>query len=545
METEQPSIPDPRIGRVLQERYRIIAKLASGAMGVVYKGERLQLGRPVAVKFLHPWIAAQKAFLGRFENEARAMSRLSHPNCVSVIDFGHEGQPYLVMDFVTGTTLREALNAGALPAGRALHIARQLLSGLTHAHAQGIVHRDLKPDNLILSDEAGLQDYLRILDFGLAKLRDGPAMTAGLTIGTPSYMAPEQIGGAGVIDARSDLYSVGVVLFELLTGRKPFVSDHIGDLLLMQQEAPVPAMAEVAPGVRISQPLEQVVRRALAKVPADRFQSAGEFTQAIDRTPEGRTPEARNPETRRAPDEGDATIVDPSVAREIAAAAGLPAPAQPLPPQRQPSGRRAQLVGAALFLFVGVALTAGVLLRYKPSRTTVAVSSPPNVKAASSSPAAASAKSSVAEARSPSVPPAPSSPPPGPTPAAPAEPPPATDPAADYHAALLELQQRRWAQGLGAAEKAVRADPALRSDPALLKAVVASLASDKTHERSQLFLRRAGSAATPILKDAAHHDPSAKVRERAAEMLDTGGHTRPSFFGSTQRSSSSSSFFKR
>ena len=198
----------------MQGRYRILSKIAAGAMGVVYRGERVQLARPVAVKFLHPWIAAQKTFLSRFENEARAMSRLGHPNCVSVIDFGVEGGPYLVMDFVTGKTLRDAVHGqGPQPPARALHIVRQLLAGLAHAHAQGIVHRDLKPDNLILTDEAGLADHLRILDFGLAKLRDGPAMTAGMAVGTPSYMSPEQTGAAGTVDARSDVYSVGVLLF--------------------------------------------------------------------------------------------------------------------------------------------------------------------------------------------------------------------------------------------------------------------------------------------------------------------------------------------
>src|SRR5437868_13083856 len=167
-------------------------------MGVVYKGERVQLGRPVAVKFLHPWIAAQKAFLSRFENEARAMSRLAHPNTVSVIDFGVEGAPYLVMDYVTGRTLRDLLHAeGRLDPTRALALVRQLLAGLGHAHAQGIIHRDLKPENLILTEEPGMDEHLRILDFGLAKLRDGPAMTAGMAVGTPSYMSPEQSGAAG------------------------------------------------------------------------------------------------------------------------------------------------------------------------------------------------------------------------------------------------------------------------------------------------------------------------------------------------------------
>src|SRR3954465_275546 len=227
VETAPPTPPDPRGGNVLQDRYRIISRIASGAMGVVYKGERVQLGRPVAVKFLHPWIAAQKAFLTRFDTEARAMSRLTHPNCVSVIDFGVEGSPYLVMDYVTGVTLRKVLEGGPLAPPRAVNIARQLLAGVAHAHAQKIIHRDLKPDNLILSDTDGLPDHVRILDFGLAKLRDGPAMTSGLAIGTPSYMSPEQTGAPGEIDGRTDIYAMGVVLHEMLAGEKPFVAEKI------------------------------------------------------------------------------------------------------------------------------------------------------------------------------------------------------------------------------------------------------------------------------------------------------------------------------
>src|SRR3954470_13773877 len=270
----QPAPPDPRIGNVLQERYRILSKIPSGAMGVVYKGERMQLGRPVAVKFLHPWIAAQKAFLSRFENEARAMSRLAHPHTVSVIDFGVDGAPYLVMDYVTGRTLREVLQADRrLAPARALALVRQLLAGLGHAHAQGIIHRDLKPENLILTDEPGLDEHLRILDFGLAKLRDGPAMTAGMAVGTPSYMSPEQSGAEGNVDARSDIYSVGVLLFELLAGRKPFEAQQIGELILMHRESPPPSLRALVPAAGISPALEAVVLKALSKRQQDRPQS--------------------------------------------------------------------------------------------------------------------------------------------------------------------------------------------------------------------------------------------------------------------------------
>jgi serine/threonine-protein kinase len=257
-------------------------------MGVVYKGERVGLGRAVAVKFLHPWIAAQKTFLSRFENEARAMSRLLHPHCVSVIDFGVEGSPYLVMDFVTGRTLRDLMQEGRLSAGRAVRLAQQLLAGLAHAHEQEIVHRDLKPENLILSEEVGLQEHLRILDFGLAKLRDGPAMTAGMAVGTPSYMSPEQSGAEGAIDARTDLYAVGVLLFEMFTGRKPFQSENVGEVILMQRESPPPKLRATAPEASYSVALEALIDKAMSKLPEDRFQSAAELAAALAATPEGK-----------------------------------------------------------------------------------------------------------------------------------------------------------------------------------------------------------------------------------------------------------------
>jgi serine/threonine-protein kinase len=349
VEASPPEPPDPRVGAVLQGRYRLDAQLASGAMGVVYRGERLQLGRPVAVKFLHPWIATQKAFLTRFETEARAMSRLQHPNCVSVIDFGIEGTPYLVMDFVTGKTLRETLGAGRLPPARALRLVRQLLAGLGYAHAQGIIHRDLKPENLILSDEPGLSDHLRILDFGLAKLRDGPAMTAGFAVGTPSYMSPEQTGADGAIDARTDLYAVGVVLFELLSGRKPFQSENVGELLLMHREQAPPLLRAVAPD--LSADMEAVVSKALAKLADDRFQTAAEFATALDGTPEGgatRTPAAP---VSRAKTEAWAGRPAPRPGAGVAASAPAeatvvdrPAATNGLPPR--PGAPRAEAGGA-------------------------------------------------------------------------------------------------------------------------------------------------------------------------------------------------------
>ncbi len=588
-------------------------------MGVVYRGERVQLARPVAVKFLHPWIAAQKTFLSRFENEARAMSRLGHPNCVSVIDFGVESGPYLVMDFVTGKTLRDAVHGqGPQPPARALHIVRQLLAGLAHAHAQGIVHRDLKPDNLILTDEIGLDDHLRILDFGLAKLRDGPAMTAGMAVGTPSYMSPEQSGAAGTVDARSDVYAVGVLLFELLAGRKPFEAQQIGELILMHREVPPPSIRALVPGAEISPALEAVVLKALSKRQENRPQSAAEMAAALDATPEGGTraevahppaspavaaappapavaavPAASRPgglpgppSTGRPPRAPEPTIVDTATAimrrHELpsAPAAGPPAvdqttadavaagasPAAAGVAATAPSGdgkagfvfdRRVVAVAGGTVACVVIAIVLGVVRHRGPEATGMAgTTSPASAPVTVATPAAASRSN------------APSVSPPGPgAPGAAAnqveearrlrhngqweqalavlaqarrEQPQDAD--VDYLLADIYLEHHRPLEGLASAQSAIRKNPALKSDGDLVNAVIESLASDKTYDRSQAFLRSLGPAATPFLKEAARRNPSAKVRERAADVLQgagAGGGGARSASGSSQHSSSS------
>ena len=369
MDAASPQPPDPRIGSVLQARYRILSKIDSGAMGVVYRGERVQLGRPVAVKFLHPWIAAQKAFLSRFENEAKAMSRLLHPNCVSVIDFGIEGSPFLVMDFVTGRTLRSVMQEGRLEVPRALRIIQQLLAGLAHAHAQGIVHRDLKPENLILSTEEGLDEHLRILDFGLAKLRDGPQMTAGMAVGTPSYMSPEQSGADGAIDARTDLYTVGIVLYELLTTKKPFQSENVGELILMQREAPPPHARESVP--ELSKEMDGLIWKAMSKLPEDRFQSAGEMAAALEATPEakGKGAVAAKPAGKptgkpagRPADKGPARPADATTVDTVSAVR------RRMAEEKRPSGAvrqwRLAPVAGIFLVFAMVALLIGRLIRH-------------------------------------------------------------------------------------------------------------------------------------------------------------------------------------
>jgi tRNA A-37 threonylcarbamoyl transferase component Bud32 len=270
------------VGSILDGRYRVISLLEKGAMGEVYLGERIGIERRVALKFLSPSLTRDLTFLKRFGIEAKALGRLSHPNCVSVIDFGGHSAPYLVMDLVGGTSLRAIIDQGALPADRAVAIARQMLAGLGHAHSRGIIHRDAKPENVVLESAIGVRgDHVRILDFGLAKLRDDSSdLTKGMLLGTPCYLSPEQLSGAE-IDERADIYTCGIVLYEMLTGRCPF-DGNLGETLLAQKQMPPPPMRAVAPEIAIPAPLEAVIRRALEKSAGDRFASALEMITALD-----------------------------------------------------------------------------------------------------------------------------------------------------------------------------------------------------------------------------------------------------------------------
>jgi serine/threonine-protein kinase len=272
---------------VLQGRYRLLSAIGDGAMGSVYRAGRIGLDRDVAVKFIDSRIARDADFRKRFELELRAMGRLRHPNCVSVIDYGFESLPYLVMELVEGQSLRALLGAGPVRPRRALAITGQLLAGLAHAHARGIIHRDVKPENILLESVVGVAgDYVRIVDFGLAKLLDGASsVTLGKVLGSPHYMPPEQMR-AGDIDARMDIYSTGIVLFEMLTGRRPFEGSNIGDVLLAQKQQPAPPLSQAAPGLAPSPALERLVQRALEKYPGDRFRTALDMQRAIEALPE-------------------------------------------------------------------------------------------------------------------------------------------------------------------------------------------------------------------------------------------------------------------
>ncbi len=293
MEDDSGIMTDARIGGLVDERYKVLEAMAAGSMGVVYKAERVPVGKLVAIKFLHAPFANDDEFLARFERETRVMSKLTHPNCVSVVDFGvWDGAPYLVMEYVSGTTLRALIDNGALPPKRALALARQIAAGLAHAHAQGVVHRDVKPANIMISEEIGTGDHVRILDFGLARLRGGAgrdATQSNVVVGTPNYMAPEQTVGGGLIDARTDIYAVGVVLFEMTCGDRPFQAEDTLALLGMHRAAPIPKLADRMPSdVKLPFGLQNIVDKAMAKSPSDRYQSAIELAEAIDEVSGGR-----------------------------------------------------------------------------------------------------------------------------------------------------------------------------------------------------------------------------------------------------------------
>ncbi|WNG36507.1 protein kinase [Archangium violaceum] len=526
---EPTAVTDPRIGIVLQERYRILQRLAAGGMGVVYRGERLELGRAVAIKFLHSWMAADESFQRRFQIEAQAMSRLSHPCCVSVIDHGvHEGAPFMVMDFVTGQTLRTLLREGGpLPVKRALGIVRQVLAGLAHAHAQGIVHRDIKPENILLTEAIGLGDQVRILDFGLAKLRDTVSgLTTGLAVGTPSYMAPEQIR-AGEIDARTDVYSVGVLLFELLTGAKPFNGERAAEVMSQHQVAPLPTLASIRPEAGFSQQLEAAVRKAMAKQPVDRFQSATDFAATLEALPDMSAPS------------GSHAVQSPPATSSSAYEATVPSRPQKTASDSRtlvpPRDKRPMLaVGAAGVLLVGLG---AALLWPDAQQTQPATSAPSSV-----------AKSAPAPKQQPT---------PSEKPATSAQEetvPPEDLPNieqierwvkegerrreqalralaslraqypqsayAPYLEGHVNFDNLRWVDGLASYSAALRNNPAYRTDAKLIRNVIRCLVSDRFHTKCSDFLvREVGAPAAPFLEEAARSDPYANVQSRAARLL--------------------------
>jgi serine/threonine-protein kinase len=272
------------VGTVIAERYQVEALLGSGGMGAVYRAKHLHMQKVVALKILHRSMASVSEVVKRFEREAVAAARVEHPNVTKATDFGllPDGTFYLIMEYVDGVNLRNVLDSGPLPLPRVAKIARQVASALAAAHALGIVHRDLKPDNVMLVDRPNDPDFVKVLDMGIAKLpaetaSAGAALTrVGTVLGTPQYMAPEQAAG-NAVDHRADLYALGVIIYEMLTGQPPFSGNDVMSVLVKQLTEPTPKLPASVPA-----DWSTLVMHLLEKEPDARLQTASEACSRLN-----------------------------------------------------------------------------------------------------------------------------------------------------------------------------------------------------------------------------------------------------------------------
>jgi serine/threonine-protein kinase len=286
-------MPENLIGKELLGQFRIMERIGRGGMGEVFKAEQPAMDRLVAIKILHAKLASRKDLVSRFRREARAMSRLSHPNTARVFLYGQleeSEQLYIVMEYLKGVDLARLVRRdGPMEVKRATKVMIQVLGALEEAHSVGVIHRDLKPENILLTTQGGIEDFPKVLDFGLAKVREtrlrpgSMVLTQeGMVFGTPEFMSPEQARGE-TLDPKSDIYSIGLIYYELLTGRLPFpkckpmeyISHHI-------YTKPIP-VTERVPDLKLPGTLDPIISRALEKDKADRYQSAQEFALALQK----------------------------------------------------------------------------------------------------------------------------------------------------------------------------------------------------------------------------------------------------------------------
>jgi len=281
---------DPMIGTCLMGKYDIIDVIGHGGMGVVYKGRQVLMERIVAIKMLQSQHIADSMSVKRFHQEGKASSKLNHPHVITVYDFGvtpGSGQPFIVMDFLLGVSLSDLIKAeGQLGVERSIKILCQSTDALDHAHRMGVIHRDLKPSNIMLIDYEDEKDYVKVVDFGVAKLITAGGEQQKLTqmgevCGSPVYMSPEQVQGLE-LDLRSDIYSMGVVIYETLTGRLPILGKTMVETMSKHITEMPPRFGEIRPDLYIPERLEAVVFKALAKDPADRQQTMAELTRDLD-----------------------------------------------------------------------------------------------------------------------------------------------------------------------------------------------------------------------------------------------------------------------
>ena len=286
----------PLVGKVVEERYCIEAEIGCGAMGMVFRARHVRVGRQVAIKVLHDHLMRDPVMVERFDREAAIVARLHHKNLVNVIDVGEtpDRQRYMVLDLVRGPSLATLITHARLDRARVIHLTKQILAGLEHAHCAGLVHRDLKPENVIVErDDFGVE-VPRIVDFGIAVLRDSNKRLtiAGTILGTPAYMAPEQAQG-GAPDPRTDLFALGVMVYEMLAGRLPFDGTSMEIVLANISFDPPPMAQRAASGVAIDPVLEAFARKLMARRLSERFASAREALVMLELVESDREAAAR------------------------------------------------------------------------------------------------------------------------------------------------------------------------------------------------------------------------------------------------------------
>jgi serine/threonine-protein kinase len=362
--TQEGEASSALIGTILAGRYRIVEMLGEGAMGAVYLGEHLKIGRRDAIKVLRQSLARDSEAIARFTRGARIVSAVRHPNVCAIYDFGdtEDGLQFLAMEYIAGTSLKDVLTRETrLPPDRALGIARQIASALDAAHDVGIIHRDLKPGNIMLVRARDGRDQIKVVDFDIAKGPEtgGEEVTRlGFVVGTPEYMSPEQLM-AEPLDGRSDLYSLGLILFRMIAGVLPFRGGNPQDVMVERLTSPPLTLEEVMPGVAFPDRLRALLDRALQRRPADRIANAEEFEHELTTLlaepgiAAGLTPMPQAASASRSP---VATSSRPEVpATRVGAALASEPPRST--PESAKSNRRVPLIAAA----AGIVLVAGVV----------------------------------------------------------------------------------------------------------------------------------------------------------------------------------------